>query len=93
MPSIEIKLHNIPEAGYRATAASPSPPHGEILLRGPSVTPSYYRRPDLNVDPTVFTADGWFRTCNICMWNAHGSLSTIDRCAQTNAAHSSRQLD
>ena len=54
-PSIEIKLHSVPEAGYCATAASLSPPRSQILLRGPSVAPSYYRRPDLNVDPAVFT--------------------------------------
>ena len=78
-PSIEIKLRDVPEAGYLTSA---SPPRGEILLRGPSVTPGYYRRPDLNADPAIFTPDGWFRTGDVGMWNADGTLSIIDRCAR-----------
>ena len=77
-PSIEIKLRDVPAAGYRTSA---SPPRGEILLRGPSVTAGYYRRPDLNADPAVFTPDGWFRTGDVGVWNADGTLSIIDRCA------------
>ncbi|MDD5813665.1 MAG: long-chain fatty acid--CoA ligase [Bacteroidales bacterium] len=36
---------------------------GEILLKGPTITPGYYNRPDLNA--TSFTADGYFRTGDI----------------------------
>lgn len=36
---------------------------GEILLKGPTITPGYYRRPDLNAE--AFTADGYFRTGDI----------------------------
>ena len=75
-PSVEIRLRDVPEAGYFANA---SPPRGEILMRGPSVTAGYYKRPDLNSDPTIFTEDGWFRTGDIGMWNSDGSLSVIDR--------------
>ena len=82
-PSIEIKLRDVPDAGYLTSA---SPPRGEILLRGPSVTPGYYRRPDLNADPAIFTPDGWFRTGDVGMWNADGTLSIIDRCARPHAA-------
>lgn len=33
---------------------------GEILLKGPTITPGYYNRPDLNRQ--AFTEDGYFRT-------------------------------
>ncbi|MCM1078648.1 MAG: long-chain fatty acid--CoA ligase [Bacteroidales bacterium] len=33
---------------------------GEILLKGPTVTKGYYKRPDLNLE--AFTSDGYFRT-------------------------------
>ena len=48
-------------------------------MRGPSVTAGYYKRPDLNSDPSIFTKDGWFRTGDVGMWNLDGTLSIIDR--------------
>ena len=33
---------------------------GEVLLKGPTITPGYYNREDLNRE--VFTSDGYFRT-------------------------------
>ncbi|KAL1734595.1 hypothetical protein EV714DRAFT_280990 [Schizophyllum commune] len=76
VPSIEIKMLDVPEAGYNANG---DPPQGEICIRGPSVTKGYYKRPDLNEDPNVFTADGWFRTGDVGRWNKDGTLSIIDR--------------
>ncbi|KAH7101477.1 long-chain-fatty-acid-CoA-ligase [Auriculariales sp. MPI-PUGE-AT-0066] len=75
-PACEMKLLDAPELGY---VASNNPPRGEILLRGPCITPGYYKRPDLNSDPTVFTSDGWFRTGDVGQWNPDGTLSVIDR--------------
>lgn len=41
-------------------------PEGEILLKGPTITPGYFNRPDLNT--VAFTPDGYFRTGDIgCM--------------------------
>jgi len=79
VPCLEIKLMDVPEAGYLANA---SPPQGEICLRGPSLIKGYYKRPDLNEDPTIFTPDGWFRTGDVGRWNPDGTLSVIDRCVQ-----------
>jgi len=56
-----------------------NPPQGEIWIRGPSVTKGYYKRDDLNKDPTIFTEDGWFRTGDVGQWNPDGSMSIIDR--------------
>ena len=79
VPCLEVKLIDVPEAGYLANG---TPSRGEICLRGPSVIKGYYKRPDLNEDPTIFTPDGWFRTGDVGQWNPNGTLSVIDRCVQ-----------
>jgi long-chain acyl-CoA synthetase len=76
VPSIEIKLRDVPDMDY---TSKKSPPQGEICVRGPSLMKGYYKRPDLNEDPTIFTEDGWFRTGDIGQWNDDGTLSVIDR--------------
>ena len=76
VPSIEIRLLDVPEAGYLATN---TPPQGEVCIRGPSVTKGYYKRPDLNSDETIFTKDGFLRTGDVGQWNPDGTLSLIDR--------------
>ncbi|KAI6142947.1 acetyl-CoA synthetase-like protein [Pisolithus tinctorius] len=75
-PSIEIKLRDVPEAGYKSTN---NPPQGEVCIRGPAVTKGYYKRPDLNNDENIFTKDGWLRTGDVGQWNPDGTLSLIDR--------------
>ncbi|RDB26583.1 Long-chain-fatty-acid--CoA ligase 2 [Hypsizygus marmoreus] len=77
VPSIEIKLLDVPHAGY--TSSGTGPQRGEVCIRGPSVTKGYYKRPDLNSDETVFTKDGWLRTGDVGQWNEDGTLSIIDR--------------
>ena len=76
VPSIEIKLLDVVDAGY---LASNTPPQGEVCIRGDSVLKGYYKRPDLNSDENIFTKDGWLRTGDIGQWNADGTLSLIDR--------------
>ncbi|KAG5654015.1 hypothetical protein H0H81_008325 [Sphagnurus paluster] len=76
VPSIEIKLLDVPSAGY---TSKDSPQRGEVCIRGPSVTKGYYKRPDLNNDETIFTKDGWLRTGDVGQWNEDGTLSIIDR--------------
>ncbi|PPR05136.1 LOW QUALITY PROTEIN: hypothetical protein CVT26_012221 [Gymnopilus dilepis] len=76
VPSIEVKLLDVPASGY---LSSNNPPQGEVCIRGPSVSKRYYKRPDLNSDENIWTKDGWFRTGDVGMWNADGTLSLIDR--------------
>jgi long-chain acyl-CoA synthetase len=73
---VETKLIDIPDVGY---FTSNNPPRGELCIRGPSVVRGYFKRPDLNSDPTIFTPDGWFRTGDIGQFNPDGTLSIIDR--------------
>ncbi|KAJ7474482.1 long-chain-fatty-acid-CoA-ligase [Mycena galericulata] len=80
VPSVEIKLRDVPEAGYFSGGRQgATEERGEVCIRGPSVVSGYYKRPDLNADPTIFAADGWLRTGDVGRWNADGSLSLIDR--------------
>jgi long-chain acyl-CoA synthetase len=76
MPSIEVKLIDVPDAGY-STKGKPS--QGEVCIRGPSVIKGYYKRDDLNNDETIFTKDGWLRTGDVGQWNEDGTLTLIDR--------------
>ena len=76
VPSTEIKLLDVQDAGYLSTN---DPPQGEVCIRGPSVTKGYFKRPDLNEDEDIFTKDGWLRTGDIGQWNPDGTLSLIDR--------------
>ena len=50
---------------------------GEILVRGPSVTPGYFEDPEATRE--AFDADGWFRTGNLGKIDNEGSLYIIGR--------------
>ncbi|WFD34681.1 long-chain-fatty-acid--CoA ligase [Malassezia cuniculi] len=74
MPSVEVKLRDVPDAGYFAQG---NPPQGEVLIRGPSVTQGYLNRPEVTAE--TFTSDGWLCTGDVGQWNSDGTLSLIDR--------------
>lgn len=79
VPCTEIKLVDVPDAGYKSTNKLPQ---GEILIRGPAVTSGYYKRDDLNNDKEIFEpAEGgaWLHTGDVGQWNADGTISVIDR--------------
>jgi long-chain acyl-CoA synthetase len=50
---------------------------GELLVRGPSVFPGYWNKPDANAE--CFDAEGWFRTGDIGRFDADGFLFITDR--------------
>ncbi|CDH58263.1 long-chain-fatty-acid--ligase [Lichtheimia corymbifera JMRC:FSU:9682] len=75
VPCCEIKLVDVPDAGYRSTN-SPKP-QGEVWVRGPSITQGYWKREDLTRE--TITADGWLQTGDIAEWNENGTLAIIDR--------------
>jgi fatty-acyl-CoA synthase len=49
---------------------------GEILCRGPAVTPGYWRRPEADAETFV---DGWLRTGDIGSMDANGFIFIEDR--------------
>ena len=50
---------------------------GEICIKGPQVTPGYYRQPEEN--KTAFTSDGFLRTGDIGIMDDDGYTKIIDR--------------
>jgi acyl-CoA synthetase (AMP-forming)/AMP-acid ligase II len=50
---------------------------GEIQVRGPTVTPGYWRRPD--EDAAAFTEDGFLRTGDLATVDAEGFVDIVDR--------------
>ena len=49
---------------------------GEFLLKGPMVTPGYWRNPDATAKAIV---DGWFHTGDMVRMDAEGYLYVVDR--------------
>jgi len=52
-------------------------PDGEVVVRGPSVFPGYWRDPAATA--AAFTADGWYRTGDIGELDATGALRLVGR--------------
>ena len=50
---------------------------GELCVRGPQVTPGYWRRPEETA--RVFTHDGFLRTGDIATVDEHGFVRLVDR--------------
>ncbi|TPE48194.1 AMP-binding protein [Amaricoccus solimangrovi] len=50
---------------------------GEILVKGPNVTPGYWNRPEERA--RAFTEDGWLRTGDIARRDADGYIAIVDR--------------
>lgn len=74
-----------PEIGYEiGTVGDPLPgvkvridESGEILVKGPTVTPGYYNNPDANA--AAFTDDGYFRTGDAGHFTESGALVLTER--------------
>jgi long-chain acyl-CoA synthetase len=70
-PSTDIKLL---DANDREAAIGES---GEVCAKGPQVMQGYWQKPQANAD--AFTADGYFRTGDIGVFDAQGFLKIVDR--------------
>lgn len=74
-PAVEFKLTSVPEMGYLVTKI---PPQGELMLRGPGVSPGYFR--NAQETAAAWDKDGWFHTGDICTMNTQtGAVMIIDR--------------
>jgi long-chain acyl-CoA synthetase len=72
VPAVEVKLVDVPDAGYFATKNQ-----GEIWIRGPAVSQGYFKREKETKE--AWTEDGWFMSGDVGQWNPDGTLSIIDR--------------
>ena len=89
-----LTLNPMTNAGFSATVGLPFPSTdiklldtedkeaaigeaGEICAKGPQVMKGYWQNPDANA--AAFTADGYFRTGDIGVFDAKGFLKIVDR--------------
>jgi long-chain acyl-CoA synthetase len=70
-PSTDIKLLDANDG--EAAIGEP----GEVCAKGPQVMQGYWQNPRANAD--AFTADGYFRTGDIGVFDAKGFLKIVDR--------------
>jgi long-chain acyl-CoA synthetase len=71
LPSTDIKL--LGEDDEVVALGEP----GEICARGPQVMKGYWQKPEANA--TAFTADGYFRTGDVGVFDERGYLKIVDR--------------
>ncbi|HVQ94203.1 MAG TPA: AMP-binding protein [Mycobacteriales bacterium] len=72
VPGVDIEIRDL-ESGKTLEPGA----DGEIVVRGPSVTPGYWRRPEATAE--AFTADGFFRTGDVGTLDEDGFLYVRDR--------------
>jgi fatty-acyl-CoA synthase len=71
-PRNEIRIVD-PQSG----AVLPPGAHGEIQMRGPTITPGYYKRPEANA--TTFVDGGWFRSGDLGTLTPDNELHFVAR--------------
>jgi len=71
MPGTDIKL--LADDGSEAAAGEP----GEVCAKGPQVMRGYWNQPQAN--EAAFTADGYFRTGDVGLFDEQGFLKIVDR--------------
>jgi long-chain acyl-CoA synthetase len=71
LPSTDIKL--LDDDDNEAPVGEP----GEICAKGPQVMRGYWQKPEANAE--AFTADGYFRTGDIGVFDDKGFLKIVDR--------------
>jgi fatty-acyl-CoA synthase len=67
LPGVDGRVVN-PDTGAPCETGE----EGELQLRGPLVTRGYYKKPEETA--AAFTGDGWFRTGDLAVQDAHGHL-------------------
>jgi fatty acid CoA ligase FadD9 len=71
----DYKLIDVPELGYFRTDRPY--PRGELLVKADTMTPGYYKRPELTV--AAFDADGYYRTGDVMAEIQPDRLVYVDR--------------
>jgi len=75
LPCVEVKLVDVPEMKY--TSHNKPRPQGEVWIRGPAVSPGYFKNEKLTKES--FSEDSWFASGDIGEWYPDGTLAIIDR--------------
>ena len=70
LPGVDLRI--VDDAGNEV----PTGTSGEVIVRGPNVTPGYYGLPETNRETF---RDGWFHTGDIGREDAEGFLYLLDR--------------
>lgn len=73
LPPLSVNLKVCDEDGR----PTPQGEVGELLVKGPSVTPGYWNRPEANV--SSYTDDGWFKTGDAVRQDEDGFFYIVDR--------------
>jgi len=73
-PFIAVELRVVDEAGQPVPADEQTV--GEIQVRGPTVTPGYWKRPEATAEAFV---DGWLRTGDLAVLDSEGYVNIVDR--------------
>lgn len=73
-PFIAVELRVVDESGQPVPADERSV--GEIQVRGPTVTPGYWNRPEATAEAFV---DGWLRTGDLAVVDTEGYVNIVDR--------------
>lgn len=71
-PNFYYETRIVDEHGKDQPANAP----GELLLKGPTVTPGYWQNPEATAETIV---DGWFRTGDLVRADEEGYLYVVDR--------------
>ena len=74
-PVIDYKLVDVPDLGYFHTDRPY--PRGELLVKTETLTPGYYKRPQLTAE--MFDADGYYRTGDIMAETGPDQLVYVGR--------------
>ena len=74
-PFIAVELRVVREDG--SPVATDETETGEIQVRGETVTPGYWARPEAT--RAAFTADGWLRTGDLAVVDDEGYVTIVDR--------------
>lgn len=72
-----LQLRLEPLSPERGGEAFPPPRFGEMMVKTPTMALGYWQ--DADATAAAFTADGWFRTGDICEARRDGSYAVIDR--------------
>ena len=72
-PALLVEMRAVSDDG----ASVPAGTIGEVQFRGPNVFAGYWRRPEATAE--AFTADGWFRSGDLGVFDDEGFLSLVDR--------------